>query len=322
MLKYLIILLDDTSISFCYNENERNKRRILPISLLRDAIVWGMKENTFIQFVYPEYELPQEYNELIESIEHAKIKPATCANNADIIVFNSTNDVYIPSLNIEKTYVLRLCKEELLRKIQLIKDIIAHCARLNLVITDINQFTENDFDKYHHVLHDFAKHIENLYISGKEPQFNILTDRMFLDGMNNCEAGEKSITLAPDGNFYVCPAFYQSPIASRTILGSTYTIGSLADGLDIKNSQLYKKEYAPLCRICDAYQCKRCVWLNRKTTLEVNTPSHEQCVVSHLERNTSRELMTLIRKHGIFFPDKDIPEIKYTDPFEVKEEWL
>ena len=321
MLKYLIILLDDTSTSFCYNKNERNKRRLIPINLLKDGIIWGMKENVFLQFVYPDYELPIEYEVLIESVNHTKIKPATSRKDADIIVFNSTNEVHVPSLNTEKTYVLRLSKEELFQQVSLIKDFIGRCTRLNIITTDVESFSEDDFDEYQRVLLEIAKHIEALYASGKAPQLNILTDRMFLDGMNNCDAGESSVTLAPNGKFYVCPAFYQSPHASQTILGRTYTIGSLADGLNILNAQLYKKDYSPLCRICDSYQCKRCVWLNRKTTLEVNTPSHAQCVISHLERNTSRELLMSIRKHGVFLPNIEIKKIDYTDPFDVKKEW-
>lgn len=76
----------------------------------------------------------------------------------------------------------------------------------------------------------------------------------------------------------------------------------------------------PLCRNCDACQCKRCVWLNRKTTYELNTPSHEQCVVAHLERNASRELLAAIRKHGAFLPQQEIKEIDYLDPFDKKDE--
>lgn len=52
-------------------------------------------------------------------------------------------------------------------------------------------------------------------------------------------------------------------------------------------------------------------------TYEVNTPSHEQCVISHLERNASRLLLSNIRKHGTFLPNKEIKEIKYLDPFEA-----
>ena len=114
----------------------------------------------------------------------------------------------------------------------------------------------------------------------------------------------ENILNATNGKFYVCPAFYYEDEAD--------SIGDLEHGLDIKNKQLYKLDYAPICRHCDAYQCKRCIWLNRKTTLEVNTPSHEQCVVAHLERNARRELLQNIRKHGTFLPEQEkIKEIDY-----------
>ena len=150
-------------------------------------------------------------------------------------------------------------------------------------------------------------------------------DRSFkmLDKMNNCNAGWKSITLAPDGKYYVCPAFYLPKENENYGLGkSKFSIGDLVNGVDIKNSQLYKLSFAPLCRDCDAYQCRRCIWLNRKMTYEVNTPSHEQCVVAHLERNASRELLISIRKHGVFLPEMNIKNISYLDPFDVKKEWI
>ena len=160
-----------------------------------------------------------------------------------------------------------------------------------------------------------------MYVEGSTIQLNLLTDRMMLNKMNNCGAGDTSITLAPNGKFYVCPAFYV--VKEEDEIGNLNTpIGDLENGLDIKNTQLYKLDHAPLCRHCDAYQCKRCVWLNRKTTFEVNTPSHEQCVMAHLERNASRELLNSIRQHGTFLPDQEeIQEITYLDPFDVRKEW-
>ena len=131
--------------------------------------------------------------------------------------------------------------------------------------------------------------------------------------------GDKPIIRLIDGKFYVCPAFYQAN--SDTIISKSYNIGSLVEGLDIKNPQLYKLDHAPLCRKCDAYQCRRCIWLNRKTTLEVNTPSHEQCVVAHLERNASRDLLANIRKHGQFIPEREIKAIDYLDPFDMEDEY-
>ena len=106
-------------------------------------------------------------------------------------------------------------------------------------------------------------------------------------------------------------------ITSAFYLDGSKAVGDLENGLDIKNQQLYRLDHAPICRKCDAWQCRRCVWLNRKTTLEVNTPSHEQCVVAHIERNASRKLLEEIRTLGEFLPEKEIKEIDYLDPFEI-----
>ncbi len=309
MLQYLIILLDDTSTSFCHYENMRTERRLIPVETLKQGIRFGMMENLMIQFVYPDYELPTEYAEVIESIDHSKIKPM--ATDADVLVLNEWK---LPTDAEDIPIVLRTSKAELFARYRELEEVLKKCQRLNVVITDVDTLTEEDFNTYREVLTGLAEALKTLYVGGKTPQLNLLTDRMMLKEMNNCGAGDTTITLAPNGKFYVCPAFYYEDEAD--------SIGDLEHGLGIKNKQLYKLEYAPICRKCDAYQCKRCVWLNRNTTLEVNTPGHEQCVVAHLERNVSRELMNDIRKHGTFLPEnEEIKEIDYLDPFDKKEQW-
>lgn len=310
MLQYLIILLDDTSTSFCHYETPKTTPKLIPLEILRQGIRLGMMENLMIQYVYPDDELPQEYTEVIESIDHSKIKPF--GNNADIVVMNGLDGIRDDVVAVP--VVLRIGKQDLFDHIDAIVEKMDNFTRLNIVLTDIHTFSEEDFNSYKTVLGKLSKKIEQMYVEGKSPQLNILTDRMMLNEMNNCGAGDKSITLAPNGKFYICPAFYYE--------NETDCVGDLEHGLDIKNKHLYQLDHAPICTHCDAFQCKRCIWLNRKTTLEVNTPSHEQCVLSHLERNTSRELLHNIRKHGTFLPEQeDIKEINYLDPFDKRDEW-
>ena len=314
MIQYLVILLDDTSVSFCHYGNEHTARRLMPLETLKAGIVYGMKENLNIQLVYPGYALPEEYNQTIESIDHVKIKPASMPDGADVLVLDGWDECRDVTPQAGVAYVLRLSKEDLFAHVDRVASLLEKTERLNIVLTDVETFGEDDFATYERALSELSKSVTEAYINGRMPQLNILTDRMMLDKMNNCGAGDTSITLAPDGKFYVCPAFYLS--------ADGYAVGSLAEGLALKNARLYKLDHAPLCRNCDAYQCRRCIWLNRKTTLEVNTPSHEQCVVAHLERNASRKLLFEIRKHGTFLPDKEeISEIDYLDPFDVRKEW-
>lgn len=307
MLQYLIILLDDTSTSFCHYMNSKTERHLIPLDTLRQGIRFGMMENLMIQFVYPDYELPTEYQEVIESIDHSKIKPQK--EDADVWVTDK-----VESISSDIPVVLRIDKESLFTHEHEISKVIGKVSRLNIVLTDVESFTEEDFAQYKSLLEKLSALLERLYVDGKRPQLNILTDRIMLKQMNNCGAGDTTITLAPNGKFYICPAFYYED--------ETDSIGNLEHGLDIKNKQLYRLDHAPICRHCDAWQCKRCIWLNRKTTLEVNTPSHEQCVLAHLERNASRELLNNIRKHGTFLPEqKNIKKIDYLDPFDKRDEW-
>ena len=240
-------------------------------------------------------------------VDHSKIKPTK--DGADVWVSNN-----IKGIKADVPVVWRTDKQSLFNSEADIINALENVPRLNVVLTDVETFTDEDFRKYKSLLNVLAEHIENLYAEGKSPQLNLLTDRMMLSNMNNCGAGDTTITLAPNGKFYVCPAFYYESEAD--------CIGDLEHGPDIKNRRLYKLEYAPICRHCDAYQCKRCIWLNCKTTLEVNTPSREQCIIAHLERNASRDLLNSIRKHGKFMPEQEeIKEIDCLDPFDKKDTW-
>lgn len=304
MIKYAIILLDDTSTAYCHADNPLKEGQLMPINTLRDAVFWCMKENLNIQFVYPDYELSNEYLSIIDSVDHADIKHL---GKADVTVFNGWEELNLNNLK-SPSIVLRLTKKELLCKHERYQEIINYDGHVSIVITDVEEFAAKYFDEYQKLLSKLSISVESQALIGRLPQINILTDRMHLSEMNNCNAGYESITIAPNGRFYVCPAFYYDDEKNN--------IGSLRDGLKIKNGQLYKLNYAPICRNCDAYQCRRCIWLNKKMTLEVNTPSHEQCVLSHIERNATRDLLNNIRKHVEFLPKATIGEIDYLDPFE------
>ena len=316
MLQYLIILLDDTATSFCHYLNPSKKRNLIPQETLKQGIRFAMMENLTIQFVYPEYKLPKGYEKIIDSIDHTKIMPF-CAKNdheADVYVADENNIVEILNVNrCFSTIVLRVSQYFLLNNIESIRHLIHKTDRLNISIVDIDSFNEEDFNQYSSALQILSQELQSQYKSGKTRQLNILTDRLFLTKMNNCGAGDTVVTLAPNGKFYTCPAFYYEDEADN--------LGNLEQGLNIKNAQLYKIDFAPICRHCDAWHCNRCIWLNKKTTLEVNTPSREQCTVSHIERNASKDLLERLCEQGFKFPNNCIPEIDYSDPFENRELW-
>ena len=345
MLQYLVILLDDTSVAYCYADNPLKERNLIPLETLKKGILFGMKQNLMIQYVFPDYALPKAYAEVIESIDNVKIYPMGCKpvtgiednSKADVIVANVA--FFVPKKEMDNTsfsetekatmknLVLRLTFSEMLKQKDEITKLFSSGARINLCITDVEKFNDEQIEAYKQVLSEWNAVLLDLYKQGQSPQFNLLTDRMMLEKMHNCEAGVSNITLAPNGKFYLCPAFYYDEQAkvdnqlNHRQPTSDNSVGDLEKGLDIPNPQLLKLDHAPLCRNCDAYQCRRCLWLNRKLTWDLNTPSHQQCVMAHIERNASRDLLNEIRKVGEFMPEFDIKEINYLDPFEVRKEF-
>ena len=273
MLQYLIILLDDTATSFCHYGNSCASRKLISIEDLKAGIFFAMKENLMIQFVSPDFELPQEYKDVINTIDHSVIVSSLCEDsalkdNADVVVIHDWTAIERMNFDTDISYVLRTTKSDLFDKYRFLMPVIGKVSRLNVIITDVESFEDDDFEIYKNVLSYLSVEIEKLYVEGKSPQLNLLTDRMMLDKMNNCNAGWENITLAPDGKFYVCPAFYHAQQADGSemfiseVCEKGFSIGDLKSGLDIKNPQLYRLDHAKLCRNCDAYQCKRCIWLN------------------------------------------------------------
>lgn len=310
MLRHLVILLDDTSIAYCHIDNPLQKRNIIPLNILKKAIDFAMRKNLMVQYVYPNYNLPEEYENIINSIDHLKI-------GHDIQVFNS-----IPESIMCENIVLRTNIKQFIQQVPQIANMLRSVTRLNICITDIETFNDLLFADYNNALEQLNNALLDIFeTSDNSPNVNILTDILELKEMRNCDAGIGNITVAPNGKFYLCPAFYYDEVLGvndkmhHKNPTSDFSVGDVLNGINIKNKYLLKLENAPLCRKCDAYHCHRCIYLNNKLTWENNTPSRQQCVMAHLERNASRNLQQrLITKGAIY--NEIIKEIDYLDPFD------
>ena len=308
MLKYIIILLDDSSISFCHYDNS-NKPKLMSKEILRQGIFFAMKSNLRIQYVLPPYSLPQEYTELMGSMFHDTIGAMEQKELADVVIINDFWTVNKDLLDESQRYVIRTTIADFLSNYNSLESLIRKGVSFNVVFTDVEQFTDDKIKSYRSTLSTIGTWVKEAILSGKNCNTNLITDRIALDAMNNCGAGDSSITLAPDGKFYPCPAFYYEK-------DSYAQMGDIESGLTIKSAKLYTLEGAPLCKRCDAFHCKRCVWLNKKLTCEINTPSRQQCVMAHIERNAGRELLMDFHKDNLL-KEKKIKKLNYLDPFDV-----
>jgi CXXX repeat peptide maturase len=185
---------------------------------------------------------------------------------------------------------------------------------LNLCLLDVHTYDKDDLKVCKSQLDEIGKILVSEYRAGHPVELNFLTDRILLKQMNNCNAGIEHITVGPDGCFYICPGFYHD---TDNAGGENLKAGSLETGITILNKQLFKLDHAPICSMCDAFHCRRCVYLNKLSTLEVNTPSYQQCAVSHLERDTSRIILSELKDIDPFKTIDPIEELDYIDPLLV-----
>lgn len=260
MLKYLTILLDDTSTSYCYYENLKKNFKLIGLADLKAGIMFAIKENLIIQIVQPNYELPQEYKEVIHSVEHTSIISSLCEDgtlhtDADIVVFDDWIGLDLYSFREDVTCLIRTSKHDFFERYLFLQRPLSMAARVNVILTDIKTFNDEDTQKYEKILATLSEKNKKLYLKGKSPQLNLLTNRI----KNNCDKNMLNITLAPNGKLYVCPAFYLVDDVETKL-----SIGDLKYGLDLEKSQRYKLCSTPPCINCNICQNINCAWLNNK----------------------------------------------------------
>lgn len=310
ILQHIIILLDDISPSFCHAENPLTQRNPMSLDLLKKGILFAMKENLQIQYALPPYALPDEYRTLMQTMDSMCI-------GEDVKVYSDISQV----TDCENA-ILRLSIAEFISNADRVAELLSKTSRLNICFRDIDNFDDSLTHAYRESLRTLKKKVFSLITEENiDIQCNLLTDRLQLSSMNNCGAGVNNITLAPNGKFYLCPAFYydeRSGLDNRRNFKtseSDRSVGDIDGGLDIPDKQLLQLNHAPICRICDAFHCNRCLWLNQRLTLNINTPGRQQCVMAHIERNIARELQQDLIDAGFKFENL-MSESEILDPFE------
>lgn len=316
MIQYLIVILEHDAVPFCcYETSVGSKNSLISLETLREAVNHAIRNNLSISFLYGVTPLPEIYNELIESVDHVKIMPLEMIGSSEEIVavidagdcLDSIENLSASNL---RNVILRIGSNDLEQLPDIVKHLSGRFRRLNITLKDVENFTSSLFELYELQLHRVRAYLEEEYRKGNMPEVSVITDRPFLVNMNNCNAGVEHLTCGPDGNLYLCPAFYYQKPES--------TLGSLNGIPEYQHSRFLELSLAPVCRNCDAYQCKRCIYLNQALTLEINTPSSQQCIAAHLERKVSS---LFIKNIVLDLPETQmpviIPELDYLDPFTI-----
>lgn len=312
-LQSLCVLMDSDAPSFCYYKTREMERKVMDDETLKKVAFYALTENLSLNLILGKDGLTDAQKEILKWNDYVIYRSGKANFPADEktnIVFDFETDAWDDSIVSTKLLILRISKDHLAELPGWLEAHSLAADKIAVFIKEMESMTEAEFEPYKAVLEQLKAWLPER--EEKKPlELSLLTDRLQLEKPNHCDAGVKHVTIAPDGNFYVCPGFYYREKNKDFLIADIDTVLK-THKLPIKNPQLYKLDHAPICENCDAWHCRRCVWLNKETTLEVNTPSRQQCVCAHLERNASRDLI-----EPLFLTDTvQIPEIDYLDPFD------
>lgn len=308
---FMYFILASDCVNFCNFQSASIKEFMKPEDLLKGL------EYAFQNFYQPVFVHSNDTPRWLEDLLHSKQygEALTCElkrhivrhmlkfqkeemqKNVLYIIDNSTD---VPDRKLQNPVILNVESSEIGYLAERVRQILPYTSRININILNI----DNSFDlqSYGEQLEIISDILFEYLIKGEKKEIRQLTDRIFIKKMNNCFAGEKNITLAPNGRLYFCPAFY------------------FDKDIDVdfeKAKKLTMLSRAPICDHCDAYQCNRCVYKNFANTGELNTPTKIQCLTAHLERKYSMKLLKRLQdKKLIGYKHLEIPSLDFDDPIE------
>lgn len=309
MLRTLNILLDDRAESHCYYPKAQGNLKQLETYKVCEAIEYAVDNQLSLNLISGVSELDPIIIKALQNIDYRLILPSkhTLVDNHKNTLLDVHEILVKPDHSVIHG-ILRCERDAIPYLPQKIETLLKSYKRVDVRLVDMGLFTETDINVYQGILLKISHVLLNLYREGKKPETNLITD-VFSENKHDCGAGTEHVTLAPDGDFYICPGFYTNP---ELDIGS---IGSLRDGIHIPDARLLEREYSPICRICEAGHCPRCVYMNRLYTDEINIPSEQQCVLSHLEHGAARELIDQLQAEGLVDKKSLIPPVEVLDPF-------
>mgnify|MGYP004514410499 FL=1 len=258
-LKYLKILLSDAQPPHCAYANNLSENFKMGEDIIDRAIDFCYKHFLIPIFIGDKKIDIDENDNILFRISSGKY-----LSRKDVYIFDpeKENDNVTAQnaiIVVNKSNIKRLFNAILLLSTQV--------NRINIFIQDLDEWEEHDVDNYSIILDEIINSQKNIV---SKPVLNI-----FSNSEQRCGAGVTSITLAPDGNFYLCPAFYYNNMKNH-IIGSIYDDPFKYKPMSTLKANSFYQELEGCNHLLTS-----CIFNNYVTTGEMNIPSY---IVDRLEQ--------------------------------------
>lgn len=290
----MYFILSSESVNLCDFPSASSEILMKPEDLIRGL------EYAFCNFYQPVFIHSDDSEEWLEELLHSeqygaviseefkrhtvrhikKYKKGTERKNT-VYVFDDDDE--IPVHNLKSPAILNIDANNIAYLADRVRQLLLFVSGIYINLMHADDAFE--LDKYEEQLLYIEDMLIDYYGRGKGKEICQLTDGIFTDKIKQYFAGESSITLAPDGKVYPCPAFF-----------------------------FYKQWNID---ISDVYQCRSCIYQNCPGMCKLAVSLKMQDAIVRLERKCSAELMKRLQGRNSFqYEYYSILPLKYDDLFE------
>lgn len=306
--KRLQFILADDYISYCQYKNTTDSHEIMNTSAILKGLNYARQNFLDPIFIHSRntfsFEEIHEYEDFrIRHIIPAKFYKEASKLKDYILVFEKDDlDLNVNSIS---ECQFNIDSHDISNLYIYTTKLFSKTEKLNINIMNLDKhFDEEEYSKQ---LTLISKYLVKLNDRADKYKLNLFDDIIeeILSKFpinKHCKAGDRSFSYAPNEKLYICSAHYSDKYDN---------IGNIHEGITkFNNCHLFKSEYQPICKNCDAFQCINCIYLNESTTGEVNVSPSFQCRKGHIEREAA----------SIYFNAKNgfstISHVDYMDPIE------
>lgn len=303
----LYFLLSDDYITYCCYDNKNTiSKTYMTKEQIEEGLNFCRKEFFRPVFVHSKSTIQIPKIPVMDEIYIEHIIPVQKYEEAKnyfhniLCVFDKEN-INLPVEKLNNT-ILNIHQEDIKYLSDFVICLFEKAVRVNVNILNLSpRFPEELYKKE---LMKIAEKMEEYINRNEERECNLISDLCYLNYFDNCRAGERSFVYTADQKLYTCAGLYAENLEP--------SVGTISQGLiHLKNAKLYTHKFQPICQNCDTYQCRNCIYTNKKATNEVNVSPSYQCRKSHIER----EVTLWYQKRTGRGRDRNVlTEIDYRDP--------
>lgn len=284
--KYMYILLDNKSNAICQCQHPVTETvEVMSEDLVIEAINYCFNNHIVPVFIGDEAGRYAELGLVITKSKERFNHKARILCEQD----TSSND----EIN-DESVILVLNKHRIIHLSDILHSLferVPQGSNISVFFEDVSSFTQDDVLAYQKQLSQVSDILFGYWSHGNFLNLNLLTHIFYEYVTGHCKAGIDRITLAPDGYFYFCPAFYYD-----NKMRIEHRIGQIDKGLYSPELRFCDTSKNTGCRTCSSTHCLSCLYLNKTKTGEFCVPPEIQCLKSNIERIESSKLYEKIKK--------------------------